>query len=96
MDVNGLKQRIGDQLFTLKKAETLRIKVAQEREKLSNILVNNVDEIIEVLDYVAKADERIARLAAEVESADAELQEKDDEIAALKKTKAKAKKPDVE
>lgn len=84
MTVKELKQTIEEQAFTLKKAKTRGFMVNQETEKMRNILVNNLDDILAALDVAIDAEERIARLVVEVESADAELAEKDDEIKALK------------
>lgn len=84
MTVKELKQTIEEQAFALKKAKTRGFMVNQETEKMRNILVNNLDDILAALDVAIDAEERIARLVVEVESADAELAEKDDEIKALK------------
>ena len=84
MTVKELKQTIEEQAFALKKAKTRGFMVNQETEKMRNILVNNLDDILAALDVAIDAEERIARLVVEVESADAELAEKDDEIKVLK------------
>ena len=68
----------------MKKAKTRGFMVNQETEKMRNILVNNLDDILAALDVAIKAEEKIARLVIEIENADAELAEKDDEIKALK------------
>ena len=84
MTIKELKQTLDDQAFALKKAKTRGFMVNQETEKMRNILVNNLDDILAALDVAIDAEERIARLVVEVESADAELAEKDDEIKVLK------------
>ena len=84
MTVKELKQTIEEQAFALKKAKTRGFMVNQETEKMRNILVNNLDDILAALGVAIDAEELIARLVVEVESADAELAEKDDEIKALK------------
>ena len=84
MTIKELKQMLEEQAFALKKAKTRGFMVNQETEKMRNILVNNLDDILAALDVAIDAEERIARLVVEVESADAELAEKDDEIKALK------------
>lgn len=84
MTIKELKQTLDDQAFAMKKAKTRGFMVNQETEKMRNILVNNLDNILDALNVAIDAEERIARLVVEVESADAELIEKDDEIAALK------------
>ena len=89
MNITELKTRISDQAFALNKAKSRGMMVNQETERMRNVLMNSVDEIIEALEYAEKADLRIARLSVEIESADADLAEKDDIIAELKKPKAK-------
>ena len=84
MTIKELKQAINEQAFTLKKAKTRGFMVNQETEKMRNLLVNSLDDILAALDVAIGAEEKIARLVVEVESADAELKEKDDEIADLK------------
>ena len=84
MTIKELKRTLDDQAFAMKKAKTRGFMVNQETEKMRNILVNNLDDILAALDVAIDAEERIARLVVEIESADAELAEKDDEIAALK------------
>ena len=84
MTIKELKRTLDDQAFAMKKAKTRGFMVNQETEKMRNILVNNLDDILAALDVAIDAEERIARLVVEIESADAELAEKDDEIAARK------------
>ncbi|MBO5987248.1 MAG: hypothetical protein J6Q02_10720 [Lachnospiraceae bacterium] len=84
MTIKELKQTLDDQAFAMKKAKTRGFMVNQETEKMRNILVNNLDDILAALDVAIKAEEKIARLVIEIENADAELAEKDDEIKALK------------
>lgn len=105
MNAKELKEKISEQQFKLKKAKTSGMMVAQETDRLRNILVNSLDDILEALDMAISAEDRIECLTVEIESADAELQEKDDEIKALKeavankpaaKSKSKAKTENVE
>lgn len=84
MNAKELKEKISEQQFKLKKAKTSGMMVAQETDRLRNILVNSLDDILEALDMAISAEDRIECLTVEIESADAELQEKDDEIKALK------------
>ena len=84
MTIKELKETLSDQAFALKKAKTRGFMVNQETEKMRNLLVNNLDDIMNALDVAIEAEEKIARLVIEIESADAELAEKDDEIKALK------------
>ena len=96
MNIQELHDRIAGQAFTMNKAKTRGFMVAQETDRMRNVLMNSLDEIIEALDYAAKADVRVERMAAEVDAADRELAEKDEEIAELKKSKGKGKKTNVE
>lgn len=103
MNIKEVREKIEEQAFRLKKASTNRIMVANETERMKNVLYNNVSEIIEILKFAESANEKIDRLYIEVENADAELQDKDDEIKALKEAaarpaaKSKSKKvPNVE
>ena len=95
MTIKELKETLSAQAFALKKAKTRGFMVNQETERMRNLLVNHIDDILSALDVAIKAEEQIQRLMVEVESADAELAEKDDEIAALKSRKTSRKK-DVE
>lgn len=103
MNIKELRDKLSEQAFNLEKAKSRGMMVNQETERMRNLLVNNLDGIMEALDYAVGAEEKIERLTVEVESADAELLDKDDEIAELKAKlekpakKAKAKEPaDVE
>ena len=101
MTIRELRDSLSEQAFALNKARTRGMMVSQETEKMRNLLVNNLDEIMKALDTAIGAEQKIERLTVEIESADAELQDKDDEIAELRakleKPKGKGKaKPDVE
>ena len=89
IDMKELKAKIEEQVFRFRKAKSTGMLINQETERTKNVLLNNVDGIIEALDYAIGAEEKIERLTVEIESADAELQEKDDEIAELKKQNGK-------
>ena len=94
-----LYEKISDAAFSYRRAAANVAFPAPHVERMKNILFNNLGEIEEALKYAAEAEKQIHVLTVEIESADAELKEKDDEIAALKKQKkqtTKAKKPDVE
>ena len=97
MQITELRDKIAAQAFTMRKAQSRGTMVSQETERMKNILMNNLDEIIEALNVAADAEEKIARLTVEIMSADEELQEKDDEIKELKAAAEKkgpaAKKP---
>lgn len=105
MTVTELRDKIAAQAFALEKAKKRGMMVSQETERMKNVLMNNMDAIIDALTFAAEADKKVTLLATEVDDADAELREKDDEIAALKaelekkqapKAKPKEKTPDVE
>lgn len=95
MTVKELKQKIEEQAFTLNRAKTRGMMVSQETERMRNLLMNNLDGIIDALTFGADAEQRIERLTVEIESADAELQEKDDEIAELKQALEQSEKKPV-
>lgn len=111
MSIAELKSKITEQQFRLKGAQSRGMMVAQETERMRNLLVNNLDDIVVALSKAVDAEKQIEVLNVEIESADAELQEKDEEIRALKeelearpaakvkaaaKRKDEAKDPDVE
>lgn len=95
MTVAELKSLITDQQFKLKKARTRGMMVAQETERMSNLLVNYMDDIISALDLAINAEKKIELLTVEIDSSDAELREKDDEIRSLKE-KLESESVDVE
>lgn len=105
-DINGLHAKVAEQTFRWRHAQSNGMMVNQETERLKNILLNNIDDIVTALQYAAEAEETIKTLETELDSADAELKELDDEIkklrnAAAAKPAAKAKnktkaEPDVE
>lgn len=84
MNIHELKDLIASQLFTLNKAKTRGMMVNREMERMQNVLMNHRDDIVNALEYAENAEKTIERLTVEVENSDAELLEKDDEIAALK------------
>ena len=84
MDIHELKDLISSQLFTLNKAKTRGMMVSREMERMQNVLMTHKEDIVNALEYAENAAKTIERLSIEVENSDAELQDKDDEIAALK------------
>ena len=84
MSIAELKSKITEQQFRLKGAQSRGMMVAQETERMRNLLVNNLDDIVVALSKAVDAEKQIEVLNVEIESADAELQEKDEEIRALK------------
>ena len=98
MEIKELYEKISDQAFSLRRALANTANFAPHVERMKNILYNHLGEIEEALKFAAEAEKKIKVLEVEIESADAELKEKDDEIRALReaKPKGKAKKADVE
>ena len=84
MDIHELKDLISSQLFTLNKAKIRGMMVNREMERMQNVLMTHKEDIVNALEYAENAAKTIERLSIEVENSDAELQDKDDEIAALK------------
>ena len=83
--VTELRDIITTQQFAMNRAIQHGMMVNQEKERMRNVLMNYLDDIVEALQIASEADKRVERLMAEVASADAELLDKDEEIAALKK-----------
>ena len=105
IDIKELRKKIEEQAFRYRNAISNGMMVAQETERMKNILLNNLGEIIDALKMAEGAEEQIKTLEAEVDSADAELKELDDEIKKLRnaaapkaaaKDKMKAREADVE
>ena len=94
MEIKELTKKIEEQAFRLKNAKANGTMVAQETERMKNILMNSIDGIVEGLKKVEKLTEEIEILNAELDDAEAELKEKDQEIDKLtgKKTTNGAKK----
>ena len=82
--VTELRDIITTQQFAMNRAIQHGMLVNQEKERMRNVLMNHLDDIVEALQLAAEADKRVERLMAEVASADAELLDKDAEIKALK------------
>ena len=92
MSITELRDLISSQVFTLEKAKTRGMMVNHETQRLQNVLMNHVNDIVSALEYAVTAQDTIDRLTVEVENSDAELQDKDDEIKSLKEA-LEAKKP---
>lgn len=60
------------------------------KERLKNVLFNNVKGILDVLGESAKKDKQIKELTEERDMLDVSLKEADDEITKLKKSASKA------
>lgn len=89
IDIKELRIKIEDQKFAYTRAQSIGMMVNQETERMKNILMNNLAEIVDALKVAEGAEEKIKMLEAEVESADAELKELDDEIRRLREEAAK-------
>lgn len=88
--------KIADQRIKMKVAAVSGFHVDLENERMKNLLLNNLDDIVEVLTAAAVSEKRIGELEADLQSADEELKELDDEIkklrsAATSKAAAKGK-----
>ena len=88
IDIKELRKKIEEQAFRYRNAMSNGMMVAQETERMKNILINNLGEIIDALKMAEGAEEQIKTLEAEVDSADAELKELDDEIKKLRNAAA--------
>ena len=86
-----LYEKVSEQAFRWRHAQSNGMMVNQETERLKNIALNNMDDIVAALKYAVEAAETIRMLETEVDSADAELKELDDEIKKLRSEKTPAK-----
>lgn len=84
IDITELRKKIEEQAFRLRSARSNGMMVPQETERMRNIMMNNIQEIVDALKVAENAAEQIKMLEAEVDSADAELKELDDEIKKLR------------
>lgn len=84
MDIQALYEKIRDLSYNLRRGLGNTMNHTPFIEQTKNVLYNNLGAIEEALKFAADADKQIKVLTVEVESADAELKEKDDEIKALK------------
>lgn len=91
MGYKELYEKIRDQAFSMRKALGNTVSTAPHINQMKNVLYNNLDEIEEALKFAMDAEKKIKVLEVEIDSADAELQEKDDYIRELKE--ALEKKP---
>ena len=101
IDVTELRKKIEDQLFRWNNAKSNGTMVNQETERMKNILLNNVGDIVVALRACENSAQQIAELEAEIDSADAELKVQDEELKKLRKQNGKGKpaakgEPDVE
>lgn len=91
MEIKELYEKISDLSFNLHKVMANTVNFVPHVERTKNVLYNNLGEIEEALKFAMDAEKKIKVLEVEIESADAELQEKDDYIRELKE--ALEKKP---
>ena len=101
IDITELRKKIEDQMFRWNSAKSNGTMVNQETERMKNILINNVSEIVIALQACENSAQQIMELEAEVASTDAELKEQDEELKKLRKQTGKGKpmakgEPDVE
>lgn len=100
MECKEIYEKIRDHAFTMRRSIENSARNMQFIEMMKNVLFNNLDDIEEALKYAADAEDQIHLLSVELDDADAELAEKDKEIAELKaalaKKTPKGKKQDVE
>ena len=87
VDIKELHDKISEQVFKCKNAQSGAV-VAQEKERLKNIMINNADAIVEALKYAIDSKNTILRLETEIESADAELKVQDEELKTLREAAA--------
>ena len=101
INIQELLRKIEDQECCVRSAKVSGFMVDREVDKLKNIVMNNLEEIIGALKMLAEYTERVKELEADLALAVAELKELDDEIKRLRnaaaskpaakgKTKAKA------
>lgn len=106
INIQELLRKIEDQEYKIRSAKVNGFMVDRETEKLKNIIMNNLPDIIGALKMLAEYTERVSELETDLASADAELREMDDELKKLRnaaaskpaakgKTKAKAEPVDV-
>ena len=91
-----LYEKISDQRFTMRRGISNSMNHAAFYEQMKNILLNNLDQIVDALQYAAEAEAKINVLELELNDAERELDEKDKQIkeltaAAAKKTTGKKK-----
>ena len=91
IDITELRKKIEDQLFKWNSAKSNGTMVNQETERMKNILLNNVGEIVIALKACEDSAQKISQLETEVESADAELKVQDEELKKLRKQAGKGK-----
>lgn len=90
-DYKELYEKIRDMAFAVRNGIANTAVPMRFVEQAKNVLYNNMDGIEEALKFAMDAEKKIKVLEVEIESADAELQEKDDYIRELKE--ALEKKP---
>lgn len=106
INIQELLRKIESQEYVVRSAKVSGFMVERETDKLKNIIINNLPDIIGALKMLAEYSERVKELEADLSSSDAELKELDDEIKKLRnaaaskpvakgKTKAKAEPVDV-
>lgn len=92
MNKQELYEEIRDAAFDTRKAINNTARPMPYVERMKNILYNRMDEIEETLKFAAEAEKQIAVLELELNDAEAELSEKDKQIAELTAPKTTTKK----
>lgn len=95
-NLKQLIQEVGDQAFRLRNAKSNGIMVAQETERMKNVLINNLDAITEALRMAEEADEQIKILNLQLDDAENDLKNAEAELKKLKAGGGKKAEPKVE
>lgn len=91
MDYVKLYEAVRDEAFAYRRAVGNVAFPAPYMERMKNTLFNHLDEIEAALKFASEAQKQIDVLTVEIESADAELKAKDDEIKSLKAPQGKSR-----
>ena len=73
MTINELYQQISEEAFTMRRGINNTSNPTPFRERMKNILYNNLDEIENALKYAAEANDKITALEIMLDDADAEI-----------------------
>lgn len=83
-EMKNVRESIEAQEKNYNRAVLLKHGIAQEKDRLANIIVNHLGDILEAMRLAENAKEEIATLNRELDDADAELKELDEEIKKLR------------
>lgn len=90
MEIKELKEKLEEQAFKLNKAKANGMMVAQETERMRNLLVNSYDEIINGLERADRLEREVSVLNMELADAERELDELTKKTTPKKKAEPKA------